>query len=1004
MSNPHYELNQLVLRKGTRETGVVIEVLDDLLKVIFPSGSTLVSVDDVEPAAPETVSALAAGKLGELAGFKLRLRALFLRHAYRYDEMSGLSSARIEPALHQIYIAHRVTQKLQPRMILADEVGLGKTIEAGLIIKELKARSLLNRILIVCPASLQIQWQQELQSKFNEAFEIMDGAAVQYFGKNNANPWLQRDEVITSLNLVSNQKHIDRVLEADWDLVIFDEAHKVRRWRQSPTNVKVTNAYRLADDLKEIVSGLLLLTATPMQLHPFELFSLVELVEPGLFNGYEAFEAKGKQLPRLNDLMLALRAWPTLSTDDRAAVLLRHKKLISALGKATRPEALDDKEFREGLMDVVSNEHPLAGVMVRNRKSEVLKTAIKRNAKRVMVDLSPEEEANYADISSYIRDVYNASQVRKKMVTGFLMVSYQKMLTSSSHAIRKSLQGRLAGLRKNSEDVKLSQAELADRREAAELDLAIADLQGMEGDPAALAWEIEVLEGLIERLGRTRDSKAVYLVDAIIDPIFQERPDEKVLIFTQFIETQLYLEFVLKRRGLNVAIFNGRLNLDEKEEAVRRFKGDVQVLISTESGGEGRNFQFCHLMVNYDLPWNPMKVEQRIGRLDRIGQKRQVFIYNLACRNTLEERVLSVLETRIGLFEESVGALDPILGEVESEIERIAMDDVARFDEQFTTYEATLDERVREAREKEVAWADFALDRASFRRDDAEVLLSRAPLARWTDLKDFAADALSYLGGFLSDHSEGGDSVSLSPKLGATLGMKISAVRGTFDPSVARDREDLSFFAVGHPLVDGLLDLVGVPEAPTTTVFQSSVVKAPQLQIFYEVASDGIRGKGKLLVHKVGENLEVRSEVLDALPALGTPVYDRRPLPEWVVEALRQSGIVFEKEFRMEREESQTIEQEQNAQELQRAARIFDYRRLRLERIIEEQGAWIERVEAAGSGRERKILPARKGKLRKDSKRLESLEDEHSVLVQAIRNKKSTTRGGAIAAALAVPE
>ena len=268
-------------------------------------------------------------------------------------------------------------------------------------------------------------------------------------------------------------------------------------------------------------------------------------------------------------------------------------------------------------------------------------------------------------------------------------------------------------------------------------------------------------------------------------------------------------------------MFNGRMSLDEKEESVRSFKAQDQILISTEAGGEGRNFQFCHLMVNYDLPWNPMRVEQRIGRLDRIGQKLPVRIYNLFCEDTVEERVLEVLERRIGLFQESVGSLDPILGEVERDIERLVLSDAAAFDAEFQHYEAALERRVREAREKERTLADFVLDRASLRHDLAIELLEQSPLARWSDLERFAARCLQYFGGTLKDHYEGGQVVSLSPRLMTRLQQRQSTIRGTFDPEVAREREEFPFFAFGHWLVDGLAGLPLTVDPVTTAVRQA---------------------------------------------------------------------------------------------------------------------------------------------------------------------------------------
>ena len=320
-------------------------------------------------------------------------------------------------------------------------------------------------------------------------------------------------------------------------------------------------------------------------------------------------------------------------------------------------------------------------------------------------------------------------------------------------------------------------------------------------------------------------------------------------------------------------MFNGQMSLDEKEEAVRSFKAQDQILISTEAGGEGRNFQFCHLMVNYDLPWNPMRIEQRIGRLDRIGQKLPVRIYNLFCEETVEERVLEVLERRIGLFQESVGSLDPILGEVERDIERLVLSDAAAFDAEFRHYETALERRVREAREKERTLADFVLDRASLRHDLAIELLQQSPLARWLDLERFATRCLPYFGGTLKDHYEGGQVVSLSPRLMTRMQQRHSTIRGTFDPEIAREREDLPFFAFGHWLADGLAGLPLLVDPVTTAVRQASDVPPGEwVEVYYEIRGEGVRPTGWFIRHLVGPDLAVRSEQIKAMPAIGEPV------------------------------------------------------------------------------------------------------------------------------------
>src|SRR6516225_8876235 len=197
-----------VRRIPTGENGVVLDVGDaTLVQVAFPSGTVWIHPDELEKLPEGPTERLTVGDLGHAEPYGLRLQSLYLKHAYRYDPLTGLSSARIEPQLHQVFVAHRVAQKLQPRMILADEVGLGKTIEAGLIIKELRARRLIPRVLILAPAGLLLQWQQEMRSKFNEEFEIYDGAAVKFLGRGGVNPWTRHDNVIASLPFAANPKN-----------------------------------------------------------------------------------------------------------------------------------------------------------------------------------------------------------------------------------------------------------------------------------------------------------------------------------------------------------------------------------------------------------------------------------------------------------------------------------------------------------------------------------------------------------------------------------------------------------------------------------------------------------------------------------------------------------------------------------------------------------------------------------------------------------------------------
>ena len=973
-----------------------------LVEVLFADGAEVLHCDDVEEVAEGPTEGLRQGKFGDAVPYGLRLRALFLKHAYRFDTRFGLSNARIEPNLHQLFIAHLVTNKLKPRMILADEVGLGKTIEAGLILKELRAREMIERVLIVCPASLQYQWQTELRSKFNEEFEIINSAAAKYLGQGGGNPFARRDSVICSLPFAIMPKRAEQITDTDWDLVIFDEAHRVRRWRQSESKLQTTQAYRLADDLKDVVPGLLLLTATPMQLHPFELYSLIELVEPGLYSSFSAYDRRRKDLPRLNDLMRALKGWRVLDDVEQQAVLDKHRTLLrDLLGAVPTVEQFEDDDVREQAMDALVAEHPQAQAMVRNRKAEIGGFA-SRTANRVLVPITAEELDLYEEVAAYLRGGYNRAQASKQLAIGFLMVTYQKMLASSSYAIHQSLKRRVAKLRKQlakpetaGRPVKTVAVELLEEMELSEAADRLEDVLDRE----ALAVEIAELEKLISRLQDVVDSKAEALLD-MLEPIFADDPCEKVVIFTQFLETQTYLQAQLEAQGYRVAIFHGSLNADDKEAAIRRFRSDAQVLISTEAGGEGRNLQFAHLLVNYDLPWNPMKVEQRIGRLDRIGQKRPVHIYNLACEDTIEERVLDVLENRIQLFTESVGSLDPILGEVENDIARLVMSHIERFDDEFTQFAADLDKRTREARENERVLADFVLDRASLRRDRANEVLGEDPLATYKDLAAFAQDALDYFGGTLKPHAEGGHVVTLSPKLQTRLQSRSAQWRGVFEPQEALALEDLDFFAVGHELIDRVIDLpLKVEPAHTSARIVADHVGPQLLEVYYQIRSDGPVPYGRVVRHLVGADGSVVSEEVLAPPTMGAAAPPCLA-PPWLDQALVASQVRFNQEIEAARAIVQDQFDVRRGEELTRAERIFAYRRDRLRHRIDEEAAWIEAKERSGSPREQRILPARRGKLDKDRARLDRLAAEHEAEVARIAGGRPQVSGTVWAAGM----
>jgi ERCC4-related helicase len=890
-------------------------------------------------------------------------------------------------------------------MILADEVGLGKTIEAGLILKELRARGLADRVLIIVPASLVTQWDWELHSKFNIDFAIYDGQKVKELKRRSstANVWEMNDSIICSLPFAHRDPHATDIVQAGWDLVIFDEAHRVRRRRGS-----VTKAYTLAENMRFDTFGMLLLTATPIQLEAYELYSLIELVEPGLFPGGErTFESQQGHIAQLNQLMGLLNDFGGLSEAERA---FRCAELTRPIARFLEIEGdpeqqatvLADRAVRTIAEERLHDEHPLVEVMVRNRKSAIPEAFATRDASSIRVQMSPFEEDVYEQVTEYVRAGFNRAKETRNMTAGFLMVAFQKMLTSSSHALARSFERRIGRLSRT-----LSNAGLAEAREerqlvgassrrknwspirsewqdAEEISAALDDAFGRmakdESDrvDAATRMEIEELRSLVSQLDSLDDSKLASLM-GFVGETFDSDPSEKVIVFTQFIETQTYLRDALSP-AYDVQVFNGTLKPDEKDRAVQRFRGSGQILISTEAGGEGRNFQFAHIVVNYDLPWNPMKIEQRIGRVDRIGQKRRVEVRNLFLSNStgtsLDERVMTVLEQRINVFEESIGSLDPILGDVEEAIRRVALE-VAP-DEQDRAFEllgSEIEQRMFQARQMEERLQDFIMDRNSLRLDKARELLGQDHLAGPPDLERFVSDFMTFNGGAVDEHAKGGQVISMPMPLAHRLHWRSNRLRGTFDPEQAREFEEIDFFAIGHPLVDEIMK-AAVDESLSSSigVYEEEADAARWvLEVWYRVDIAGVRPDQQFRVHRATPAGVVSSETVSSLPSLKNEeaAGEVALTTDEIRRALGRSEERLASELRELQDQRVTENEEMYGREVERLERVISYRRQKELHTIQTQQDRIERLEHEGSSEERRILPALRGRIERANERLE---------------------------------
>jgi len=451
-----------------------------------------------------------------------------------FDQLQSLRYLRHITFLeHQVEAANKVINEMNGRAILADEVGLGKTIEAGLILKEYLFRRLVKRVLILVPSSLVNQWVQELYEKFYIQATV--------YRKNYR--WDEYPIIVCSLDLAKRSPHREEILKIKYDLVIIDEAHRLK-------NQKTLNHTFVRSIKKKYC---LLLTATPIQNDVLELFNLVSIIKPGLLGNYSHFK--------------------------------------KTYGKPTAKN-------KQHLHQLIQN------VMVRNRRKDTILDDVKRNIETIWMDFSKEEQQAYDRLANTLQ----------KTAT-FAKLTYLKELCSSREACYLSLQKR---------------------------------------EPDHLQNEVEqVMEDIAALPHHTKANKLVEII--------QQIGSEKVIVFTQYRATQYYLQWYLQQHNISAITFYGGLKRGRKEWITTLFKNHYQVLIATEAGGEGINLQFCSHMINYDLPWNPMHVEQRIGRIHRYGQKQHVTVYNFAIKNTLEEHVINLLYEKINVFERVIGELDDIL-------------------------------------------------------------------------------------------------------------------------------------------------------------------------------------------------------------------------------------------------------------------------------------------------------------------------------------------------------
>ncbi|MFC7070585.1 DEAD/DEAH box helicase [Halobaculum lipolyticum] len=470
--------------------------------------------------------------------------------------LAQLDGESVKLLEHQVDAAHRALFEMNGKALLADEVGLGKTIEVGMILKEMAYRDTDGSVLILTPAQLAKQWQAELREKFGLQFICNYDDEFDGFDAHS--------HIIASIDTAKSDRYRTEVLARNWDVLVLDEAHYVKN--------EETDRYDLIDQITYDYA--FFLTATPIQNELTDLYNIISLLRPGLFGTRDVFDQ--------------------YFVDTSQETLVNRNELQERLGK----------------------------VMIRNKRAETDIDFTDRIIDTRTFEPSTKERALYDAVSDYVRGAYAQNQGQK-----LVLMLLQKEVVSSPWALERTIQRRLD--------------------EQASLD-GTEELQG-------ILDQLDAIEAV------TKEERLLDIVEEARERVEMGR----VIVFTQFRATQDALLERLAADGYTTHAFHGGHSSEEKEAIVEAFEANGGVLVSTDAMNEGRNLQFCNIMVNYDLPWNPMKVEQRIGRIHRIGQKREVYVFNMALKGTIEEYVLERLYHKIDLFQQTVGELSSILTRLE---------------------------------------------------------------------------------------------------------------------------------------------------------------------------------------------------------------------------------------------------------------------------------------------------------------------------------------------------
>ncbi|NMH66866.1 RNA polymerase-associated protein RapA [Shewanella salipaludis] len=703
---------------------------------------------------------LFAGQIDRLDRFGVRYQCQLLRHKLASSDLLGLQGPRVGLIPHQQWIAHEVGRRYAPRVLLADEVGLGKTIEAGLIIHQQLLTGRAERVLVLVPDTLRHQWLVEMLRRFNLRFSVFDEDRCVEAYADNDNPFYTEQLIICSLELLRKKKRLEQALDADWDLLVVDEAHHLEWTEEAPSR-----AYQIVEALSEVVPGVLLLTATPDQLGHQSHFARLRLLDPDRFYDYDAFlkeEDSYKEVALAAEALAAEQPLPASAIASITA-LLSEKDISASLRQIQGTDADAQQAARDELLQELLDRHGTGRVLYRNSRASV--KGFPKRFFHPQPQLMPEQYLTAARVSA--------------MMNG-----------------HKSLEAKAAQA--------LSPEKLYQEFE----------------DNSASWWKF--------------DPRVDWLIDFL-----KSHRSKKVLIIASQAETALSLEEALRtREGIQATVFHEGMSIIERDKAGAYFaqeEGGAQALICSEIGSEGRNFQFASHLVLFDLPLNPDLLEQRIGRLDRIGQQNDIQLHLPYLQGTAQERLMQWYHLGLNAFELTCPGGHLLYKEFAEPLLDVLGDDDA--DALDTLLEQTR-ERYQELKQAMEQGRDKLLEINSHGGERANALVKR--LSERDDDTQLIGSVIRLWDIIGVDQEDRGEnSIILRPSEHMMFptypGLPEDGVTVTFDRDTALSRDDIALITQEHPLVQTGLDLITGSETGTTSVAVLKNKALPAGTLFLEL-------------------------------------------------------------------------------------------------------------------------------------------------------------------------